>query len=313
MNVDLIASLPLIVVSVGAMFILLLDLFGLRLPRPISATVVCAVSWYFSLPSFSVDSSQLVLGGLMHHDPFSFVFNTLILSGSLLTIILHSRQLEAQRVTETADIDVLVLLAAAGAMAMVSAAHFVVLFLAFEVLSVAVYVLSGLARREKSSAEGALKYFVLGAFSSAFLLYGMTLVYGATGSLYLSEIVHALGNANAMLLLGIGLIIFGFGFKVSLVPFHFWTADVYQGAPISITGFMAVVVKAAAFGAFLRLFAETFADLQLVWRGNVVDIVSAYNDAWKFISAKAAKFKENVGLFQYCSCGLCFNWLSCAW
>lgn len=262
-SVDVKAVLPLVILVLFSMGILCLDLVKLRKARLVWTVSACLSAWAASWPLLGLSGSAL--GGLVSADAYSFIFYTIILSGTLLTFLLNDKQFEAQRVRDSIDIDILILLAAAGAMVMVSAANLIVLFLGFEMLSVSVYVLAGLARKEKASAESAMKYFILGAFSSAFLLYGMTLVYGATGSMNLGEISTHLDPHNLMLVIGIGLIIFGFGFKVSLVPFHFWTPDVYQGAPTAITGFMATVVKAAAFGAFLRVVATSFASIPEVW------------------------------------------------
>jgi NADH-quinone oxidoreductase subunit N len=184
----------------------------------------------------------------------------------LLTSLLHEVPLAKQRVHGGIDIDVLLVFAVCGAMVMVSAANLLSLFLGFELLSVCVYALSGTARHERGSAEAALKYFILGAFSSAFLLYGMVLVYGAVGSLSLAAVSGAVNADSLLVRAGLGLMLFGLGFKVSLVPFHLWTPDVYQGAPSSITGFMATVVKAAAFGALLRVLTA-FADIEAAWQG----------------------------------------------
>src|SRR5881394_657855 len=140
-------------------------------------------------------------------------------------------------------------------------------------MSVAVYVLAGFDRRRARSAEAALKYFLLGAFASGFLLYGIALVYGATATTNLSQIgaqVRTLGlDDSPMLLIGLGLLLVGFGFKVAAVPFHMWAPDVYDGSPTPVTGYMATAVKAAAFAALLRVLAESFSDVgawqQIVW------------------------------------------------
>jgi NADH-quinone oxidoreductase subunit N len=211
------------------------------------------------------------LGGLIFIDPFTFFFYLLLIGGLLATLGLNFKQQALQRMSgEPADIDALIVCAVAGGMAMVSAADLIVLFIGFELLSICVYVLSGLARSERASAEAAFKYFILGSFSSAFLLYGMVLVYASTGSMELKEIGRAISESNVppnLLLTGLGLMLFGFAFKISLAPFHFWAPDVYQGAPVPITTFMAVVVKAAAFGSFLRVMAVGFGSIDGVWKG----------------------------------------------
>jgi NADH-quinone oxidoreductase subunit N len=157
---------------------------------------------------------------------------------------------------------VLVLFATSGMMILAAARDLMIIFLGIELMSIAVYVLAGLNRRSARSAEAAIKYFLLGAFSTAFLLYGIALVYGATGSTNLGTISatvaqYGLGE-SPMFLAGIALLLVGFGFKVAAAPFHMWAPDVYEGAPTPITGYMAAAVKAAAFAAFLRVWLEGF-------------------------------------------------------
>jgi NADH-quinone oxidoreductase subunit N len=141
-------------------------------------------------------------------------------------------------------------------------------------MSVPVYVLTGVNRRDARSAEGALKYFLLGAFSSAFFLLGVALVFGATGATNLSQIALAIGvdgiGASPLLLMGVAMLAVGFGFKVAAVPFHMWTPDAYEGAPAPIAGFMAAAVKAAAFAAFLRVFLTAFPGLYDTWNAIAV-------------------------------------------
>ncbi|MEO7837307.1 MAG: NADH-quinone oxidoreductase subunit N, partial [Acidimicrobiales bacterium] len=165
---------------------------------------------------------------------------------------------------------VLMLLSASGAMFMAAANDLIVVFLGLEILSIALYVLAGFHGRRLESREAAMKYFVLGAFSSALFLYGVALTYGATGSTNLVSIAQYLaGNValeNGVLLAGMALLLVGLGFKVAVVPFHTWTPDVYQGAPSPVTGFMAAAAKAAGFAALLRIFFSTFSTLRLDWQ-----------------------------------------------
>ncbi|MXZ84194.1 MAG: NADH-quinone oxidoreductase subunit N [Acidimicrobiia bacterium] len=174
---------------------------------------------------------------------------------------------------------VLLMLSAAGGITMASANNLIVLFLGLEILSLAVYVLVAMHLRRAESQEAGIKYFVLGAFASAFLLYGIALVYGATGSLNLIEIEGILQNSdlsdNGLLLAGMGMLLVGFGFKVAAVPFHAWTPDVYQGAPSPVVSYMAAGVKAAGFAAMLRVFFGGFGGLADDWQPVVFGLAIA--------------------------------------
>ncbi len=163
----------------------------------------------------------------------------------------------------------LLLTATCGMLIMVGSADLILLFLGIEVLSISLYVLTGFARSQTGSQEGALKYFLLGSFSIGFMLYGTALVYGTTGSTNLGRIATALANpqvlTNPMLLAGAGLILVGLGFKLALVPFHMWTPDVYQGAPTAVTAYMSVGTKVAAFAGLIRVLTGAFPALEREW------------------------------------------------
>jgi NADH-quinone oxidoreductase subunit N len=173
----------------------------------------------------------------------------------------------------------LMLFALAGMMLMATASDLLVIFLALEVLSLAVYVLTGLRRESPASSEAAMKYFLLGSFASAFFLYGIAFTYGLTGTTRLDRIgTFMAGQAmvpGPMHLLAVGFLIVGFGFKVSAVPFHMWTPDVYEGAPTAVTAFMSTGVKAAAFAAFVRVFLSAFEPMQSHWHGVIWAIAAA--------------------------------------
>ena len=206
--------------------------------------------------------------GIVATDNFRWAADAILLVGALLTIPLAIEGQRRAGIT-TPESHVLVLLATSGMMLLAAARDLMLVFLGIEVMSVAVYVLTAMNRRSARSAEGALKYFLLGAFSSAFLLYGMALLYGVTAATEVSAIAAALAAPGAlespMLKIAMGLLVVGFGFKVAAAPFHMWAPDAYDGAPTPYTAFMAASVKAAAFAAFLRLFVEGLAPAYAMW------------------------------------------------
>jgi NADH-quinone oxidoreductase subunit N len=199
--------------------------------------------------------------GVIAVDNFRWAADMIVLIGAFCTIAL-SVEYNAREDITTAESHALVLFSTSGMMLLASARDLMIVFLGIEVMSVSVYILAGLNRRSARSAEGALKYFLLGAFSTAFLLYGIALVYGATGATDLPTIYDRISTYNLFgqptLLVGVAMLVVGFGFKVAAVPFHMWAPDVYEGAPTPVTAFMAASVKAAAFAAFLRVWIEAF-------------------------------------------------------
>ncbi len=202
-------------------------------------------------------------------DGFAVYFLVLVSSVLVVAAILGAGYLRREGIAGC-EYYALALISGSGAMLMASANDLILIFLALEVLSIPLYVMAGFDRRRTTSQEAAIKYFVLGAFSSAVFVYGIALVYGATGSTNLAEIgaflAHNVITANGVLLAGIALLLVGFSFKVAAVPFHMWTPDVYQGAPTPVTGFMAAIAKAGGFAAFLRVFVATFPTLRGDWQ-----------------------------------------------
>jgi NADH-quinone oxidoreductase subunit N len=203
-------------------------------------------------------------------DRFSVFFTLLFCLTSVLTLLISMNYLEQTEI-RSGDYYTLVVFATVGMMLMASATDLLVIFLGLEVMSIAAYALAGLARGQVRSNEAAMKYFLLGAFATGFLLFGIALIYGATGSLTLPVIAERLATIGpqerVLLIAGMALLLVGFGFKVGAVPFHAWAPDVYEGAPTSVTALMAVGVKAAAFAAFVRVFLHTLAALQADWSG----------------------------------------------
>jgi len=203
-------------------------------------------------------SETVAFSGMVIVDGFAIFLTLLFLGSGLVGIALAYDYLKEMGI-DRGEYYVLLMFSISGMMLMALAADLIVVFLALELLSIPLYVLAGFARPRQESEEAAIKYFLLGAFSSGFVVYGVALVFGATGSTGLAEIVKALNAGSTDLaLLGIGaaLILIGLGFKVAAVPFHMWTPDVYQGAPSAVTAFMAVGAKAGGFAALMRIFVS---------------------------------------------------------
>jgi len=208
-------------------------------------------------------------GEMITLDSFTQFLTVLIVSVAII-VTLMSMQALREGGMDVGGYHTLVVLATVGMLLMVKGIDLIIIFLGLETLSIAIYVLAGYRKSAEQSAEAAFKYFLLGAFAAAFLLYGIALLYGATGTTRIEGIAQyiALKNleTNPLLLLGVGLLLVGLGFKLALVPFHSWTPDVYEGAPTAITAFMAVGVKAAAFAAFVRIFGGALPLIEFQWK-----------------------------------------------
>jgi NADH-quinone oxidoreductase subunit N len=201
-------------------------------------------------------------------DGFRWATAAVFLVGAILAVLLSLSYLSRERIN-IPEYYVLIALATLGMMIMAGSADLILVFIGLELMSLSVYVLAGIDRRSVSAAEASLKYFLLGAFASGFLLYGIALIYGATGTTNLTlmyvQISDLALQSNTMLIAGVALMLIGFGFKVAAVPFHMWTPDVYDGAPTPITAFMAAAVKAAAFAALIRVLTQGLAPMAEVW------------------------------------------------
>ncbi|MBV6520936.1 MAG: NAD(P)H-quinone oxidoreductase subunit 2, chloroplastic [Gemmatimonadaceae bacterium] len=210
--------------------------------------------------------------GIVAVDGFRWAADLVFLVGAIIAIAM-SLDYNAREAIFAAEAHVLILLATGGMMLMVASRDLMMLFLGIETMSIAVYILTGIDRRSPRAAEGALKYFLLGAFSTAFFLYGIALIYGATGATnfqVISERIVALKlEQTPMLLVGVALLLVGFGFKMAAAPFHMWAPDVYEGAPTPITAFMAASVKAAAFAAFLRVWLAALGGVYAQWHDAI--------------------------------------------
>jgi NADH-quinone oxidoreductase subunit N len=289
-GIDWAALLPILAMIGGAALLLVVDGLSLRRPVPGSyalfTVVVAGASIVTSVPLWNevTDPDRgpfSILRGALGIDGFSVFFFVIIAIAVALAALLADGYLRREGL-EGPELYALIMLSASGGMVMAAANDLVVTFLGLEILSIAAYVLAAMHLRRIESQEAAIKYFVLGAFSSAFFLYGIALVYGATGTTKLSELgasvafgqdvsADALTRSGppAILLAGIGLLLVGFGFKIAAVPFHSWTPDVYQGSPSPSVAFMASAVKAAAFAGLLRVLVEAFAAYTDEWQPYV--------------------------------------------
>jgi len=270
-NTDFISILPLLILSGYACLLLLVDLFipqGRKQWTGWLGLIGLLAAGAGMLP-WPSSGSLTGFGGMIVVDGFAFFLNVIFILSGVLAILLALNYLPRTGI-ERGEFYILLLFTLSGMMLMAQAADLIVVFLALELLSIPLYILSGFARPRPSSEESAMKYFLLGAFSTGFLVYGIALTYGATGTTNLSAILAAAQSGAAptgLLLAGAALILVGLGFKVAAVPFHMWTPDVYDGAPSVVTAFMSVGAKAGGFAALLRVFVIAFPNLAPQWAG----------------------------------------------
>jgi NADH-quinone oxidoreductase subunit N len=226
--------------------------------------------------TFASWNSATTYYGMMRMDNFALAFSAITIVGTLFIFLLTQKYF-AETSDNIAEYFTLILFSLSGMIIMVSYQNLSMLFIGLEIMSVCLYILAGIRKLNFASNEASLKYFLMGAFSTGFLLFGITLIYGATGSFNIEEIQqHLVDNVKDVSLLfypGIILIMIGLCFKVGAAPFHFWTPDVYEGSPSLITAFMSTVVKTAGFAAFLRLFAGAFQPLHDFWMPALIVIV----------------------------------------
>ena len=273
------AILPELILIGSALVLLTVSSLAARRPRSGVYGIFTLVTALASLIAsqrlwdrISDDGAYTAVAGAIVVDGFSVFFLVLISIAVGLGALLADPYLRRERLNGP-EFYVLLMLSASGAMLMAASNDLIVLFLGLEILSIALYVMTGYHDRRRESREAAMKYFLLGAFSSAIFLYGVALVYGATGTTNLPGIAAYLSEnvvrESGVLLAGMALLLVGLGFKVAAVPFHTWTPDVYQGAPTPVTGFMAAAAKAGGFAGLLRVFVSAFDTMRLDWRPAV--------------------------------------------
>ncbi|MBV9101502.1 MAG: NADH-quinone oxidoreductase subunit N [Candidatus Dormibacteraeota bacterium] len=271
---DLLGLLPELILGAAFVLLMALDAF-LPSTRRSWLAVVAFISLAAAFGAsmwgwFDSGSGRTLYFGAFAYDRYSMFVNAILLVSSALVVIISPQYLN-RRGIHHGEYYALILASTTGMMILAGAMNLMVIFLGIELLSISLYVLSGFSRGDERSQEAALKYLLLGGFASGFLLYGMALVYGETGHTQLAQIGLALraaqtSSVDPLVLVGVILVFIGFAFKVSAVPFHTWTPDVYQGAPTSVTTFMSVTTKVAAFAALVRVFTYTFPYVYTHWQ-----------------------------------------------
>lgn len=255
----------LILLSSLGVITLLAEIFSFK--KVLYPVVLLGIATIFILNAMDWNTNALYYN-MMRFDNYAVAFTGLILLVAFLWFLMSQDFFKEE--TSKTDHYALVIFALAGAVIMVSYTNMAMLFLGIEILSIPMYILAGSRKDDLLSNEAAFKYLIMGAFATGFLLFGIVLIYGATGSFDLGEIAVAIvnhpGNIPAIFYAGVLLMLIGLSFKVSAAPFHFWAPDVYQGAPTMITAFMSTIVKTAAFAAFFRLFSTSFASVAGSWQ-----------------------------------------------
>jgi len=282
-DVDFLAIGPVLALAVAALVVILVRAIlrkrgpvnqislGVGLAGVAAAGVLLGIQWN----EVRDDGTITTIAGAVRLDTFGVFLGVVVLAATAMSLFLAASYLEREEL-EAPEYYALMLLSAAGMLTMTTANDLIVVFVALELLSIPLYVLAAFDRRRLSSQESGIKYFVLGAFSSAVFLYGIALTYGATGTTSLTGIADFL-SANTLfeqgtLLAGLALLLVGLGFKVAAVPFHMWTPDVYQGAPTPVTAFMSSATKAAGFAALLRLLGVAFPLYRTDWRPAILGL-----------------------------------------
>jgi len=288
------AIIPMMIVALSAIAAMLAEAIrrpGERMPIAGFGLIGCAGA---ALASYFLWNSDAQSFGVIRSDNFALFINITLAIIGILTMLFSNDVVERQQIP-AGEYYALTLFALCGMMMMAAATDLLVIFVALEILSLSVYVLTGIRRASAVGAEAAFKYFLLGAFSSAFFLYGIAFAFALSGSTRLEQIGVALssqpsGAPPTLALLAVGLLAIGFAFKISAVPFHMWTPDAYEGAPTIVTAFMSTGVKAAAFAAFVRVFLSPLEPLQ----GHWIPVLSVIAAATMILGTVVGVVQSNI-------------------
>jgi NADH-quinone oxidoreductase subunit N len=297
---DLLPALPEIVLAVGAMVLLMLGAFrGERSAGAMNWLAILLLIGAGALVVWLPAGKLVAFGGSFIVDPFARFLKLLALTGSATAILMSTSYLKVER-QERFEYPILIVLSATGMLMLISAADLIALYLGLELMSLALYVLAAINRDSVKSSEAGLKYFVLGALASGMLLYGASLIYGFTGTVSFTGIAKAAGAGGIGLVFGLVFLFAGFCFKISAVPFHMWTPDVYEGAPTPITAFFAAAPKVAGIAIFVRTTIVAFPEIASQWRQIVVFVAIASMALGAFAAIGQTNIKR---LMAYSSIG----------
>ncbi|MCB8962805.1 MAG: NADH-quinone oxidoreductase subunit N [Ardenticatenales bacterium] len=295
-EINLIMILPVVIVLVTGILILVFDLVlkperknllsWLSLAGMFVALVQAGSAWGQDYATFIPEGGHAMIVG----DNYSHFLNIIFLLTGIITILISNHYIEEGRVEAKGEYYMLLLFSISGMMLMGMANDLILVFVALEMLSIPLYILCAFARPRLESEESAMKYFLLGAFSSGFLVFGIALIYGATGATALPDVLAGLSGGSGLGLAGVALLLVGFGFKVAVVPFHSWTPDVYEGAPTVVTAFMSVGAKVGGFAAMMRVFMAAFPNVSDTW----IPVLAVLSALTMIVGNVAALGQQNI-------------------
>jgi NADH-quinone oxidoreductase subunit N len=272
MSFNILSILPILTLAGFGIIVLMVDLLSPRRPGDKNFLAYISLIGIVVAAILTKNSTGTALFSFHESfaiDNYSLFFNFIFLLSTGLVILISHNYIKREEINY-GEYYALILFSTIGMMLMASGADLLNIYIGLEIMSVSIYILTGFKRSKVTSNEASLKYFLLGAFATGFLLYGISIIYGSTGAINLKEIAGFIagkgGTVDPLFLMGMGLIIIGLGFKVASVPFHAWVPDVYEGAPTAITAFMSVGPKAAAFAAFFRVFLTAFGSTHYEWQ-----------------------------------------------
>jgi NADH-quinone oxidoreductase subunit N len=294
-GINLVLAAPVIVVAITGMFLMFLELFVPGFVKRWSAWIALiglAIALLLTVRQWGQPGATFVSpdgSPMLVLDNFAVFLNVIFLLTGMLTILISVDFLRRTEL-DRSEYYMLMLFSITGMMLMGMANDLILIFLALELLSIPLYIMAGLAWPRVDSEESAMKYFLLGAFSSSVFVFGIALIYGATGTTALPEVLESIGDPNGLLLAGVAYLLVGFGFKIAAVPFQMWTPDVYEGAPTSVTAFMSVGAKVGGFAALLRILLGALPDLGDVW----VPAIAILSALTLIVGNVAAIMQQNI-------------------